>query len=508
MSSSVAPRFPRERLIKLVRTLGSDNRHEADAARVAIDNLLERFDKDWKDLIELLGAGTPLVVLPNIAEDIAGLGDPDPQKRAAHRQRLADLLARHRQTWNDLVDALIGKDPAPWLGASAPRDPKRVNPIGLIIHILREYVELEEYEYIASALWALHTHVHLQFMVTPRLALRSPTANCGKTTLLDLLSSLVARPAKRDNISTAALFRLIDREHPTVLLDEADNLSMELKPNGRLRSIINSGHRHGGTISISGRYGEEELYSTFAPLALALPDAMSGLPRTLNSRCVTISMKRARRELRRFEAYRPDPALDAAYQQILLWRKDVERSVANVRILDPDPALPKELRNRQADNWRVLIAIADDLGWGVEARAAAVAFTQAFQDADPRIQVLTDIRTTFDTPKWIDRITSKALLEALHIMDDGDGDWNEFRGIRGDQQPHKLKAGELSTMLRDFKIKARSIWPAGKRTAKSKSAKGYLRAQFEEAWRMYVDEDGTTAQSSKIKGLRVIRGGT
>jgi hypothetical protein len=47
-------------------------------------------------------------------------------------------------------------------------------------------------------------------------------------------------------------------------------------------------------------------------------------------------------------------ALDAAYGQVLLWRRDVE--------LKSDPDMP--LRNRMADNWRPLISIADTLGWG------------------------------------------------------------------------------------------------------------------------------------------------
>ena len=52
--------------------------------------------------------------------------------------------------------------------------------------MLEEYVALRPHEYIAVALWALHTHVYDRFMVTPRLALRSPVADCGKTTLLDV----------------------------------------------------------------------------------------------------------------------------------------------------------------------------------------------------------------------------------------------------------------------------------------------------------------------------------
>ena len=121
---------------------------------------------------------------------------------------------------------------------------------------------------------------------------------------------------------------------------------------GRLRAVFNSGHRNGGIVAIQER-GSTRRYSTFAPLALALPDTMVGLPRTLNSRSITIVMQRhaGQRELRRFDVGHPDPALDATYRQILLWRRDVE--------LNSDPEMPAGMRNRFADNWRSLTSIAD-----------------------------------------------------------------------------------------------------------------------------------------------------
>jgi hypothetical protein len=494
---NVVPRFDareRELLAKLARTLGSDNAFEAEAARGLIDSMLLKFGKTWSDLVELLSAGT-VTVEPDLAGDIVGLGGSDPKARAGARGRIGERLARHRKNWNDFVHALYGAAPATWLGAT-PADPKRVNPLMLIIHMLKEYVALrDEHEYLMIALWILHTHVFRQFLITPRLALRSPVAGCGKTTMFDVVSKLAANAEKFDSITTAALYRLIDESHPTLLIDEADNLNLALAPSGRLRAVFNSGHRAGGTVAISERGGMRK-FSTFAPLALALPDAMAGLPRTLNSRCITLHMQRARRTLRRFEPYRPDAALDACYAQILLWRNDVELEA---------PEMPEQLRNRIADNWRPLISIADSLGMGDEARAAAIAFAHAFQDADVRLLVLSDIRKVFDAGA-VDRLTSNALLDALHGLDGSD--WTEFRGIRGDQSPHKLKAGELASMMHEFGVKPRVIWPLN-RTAKSVSARGYHRAQFAHAWHTYVDEEGvTTSRPGKARGLQLVGGDT
>jgi Protein of unknown function (DUF3631) len=422
--NTIARRFharAHERLVKLFRQFGTDNVHEAETVRGRIDSLLKQFDKSWIDLVELLSNGATVSLPPGLAANIIGLGDPDPAQRAKALSNIAELLAHHRMSWNSLVDALAGITSSPWSG-STTADPARVNPLELIMHLLEEYVVLQPHEYLAVALWILHTHTFLQFMVTPRLALRSVVAGCGKTTLLDVIAKLASQPAKFDAITTAALFRLIDETHPTVLIDETDNLMLGLRANGRLRAVFNSGHRHGGTIALS-EDGEVRSFSTFTPLALAPPDATGGLPRTLDSRCITIHLERSTRKLRRFNAIRPDPAFDAAYEQILMWRRDAE--------LEDNPPMPEGLDNRLADNWRPLLSIGDALGWSDQAREAAIIFARAFEDADARIMLLTDVRKIFNADGGNDRLASGAILDALHDLDDSD--WNEFRGIRGDQ---------------------------------------------------------------------------
>ena len=128
----------RERLGKLFRQLGTDNIHESEAARGRIDSLLQQFSKSWSDLVSSLSGRTP-TIHPALAADIAGLGDPDPDRRAGARRNLAELLARHRKTWNDLSDALCSITSAPWLNPSAAPDPERVNPLELLHYILQRF---------------------------------------------------------------------------------------------------------------------------------------------------------------------------------------------------------------------------------------------------------------------------------------------------------------------------------------------------------------------------------
>jgi uncharacterized protein DUF3631 len=151
------------------------------------------------------------------------------------------------------------------------------------------------------------------------------------------------------------------------------------------------------------------------------------------------------------------------------------------------PRCQQRYENRFADNWRVLISIADSLGWGEKAREAMIRFGREYQDADAKILLLNDVRNAFDAC-GLDCMSSKILLEALHAFDECE--WSEFSGARGDQQPHKLRHTELAVMLRDFAIRPRTIWPLN-RTADSKSNKGYRRSQFEQAWRTYCTDSNT-----------------
>jgi hypothetical protein len=268
-----------------------------------------------------------------------------------------------------------------------------------------------------------------------------------------------------------------------LLCDEADNLG--LGHNSILRAVLNSGHRKGGSRTLLVKDAPRR-FSTFAPVAIA---AIGVLPLPIMHRSLVIHMERATRQLRRFDEN--DQAINHAYAMIRAWARDVK--------LQHDPELPSELRNRPADNWRALIAIADSFGrtWGARARKAAVDFSRAYRDEDAAVTLLNDIRTVFDN-LGKDRLISAKLVEELVGMEDAG--WSEWRGLGDDRQPRPLSQGELARLLAPFGIRPRSIWPR-RRNQDSKSRKGYLRSDFERVWRAYCDSTGTPAQPNKFTRL-------
>jgi hypothetical protein len=193
-------------------------------------------------------------VRKRLAQLFALFGSDNVHEREAARTKLDEILRKHRKNWNDLVQLLqTGSSDAGWNVFDDDQQTDMAEPVKgvcaleLVLYVLEQYVDMKPHEYIGWALWILHTHVYVRFMVTPRLAVTSPVRGCGKTIALAVTEVLSARGQRTDGITAAAIYRLIDRGHSTLLIDEDDNLG--LATNGPLRAVLNSGHRKGGTIT-------------------------------------------------------------------------------------------------------------------------------------------------------------------------------------------------------------------------------------------------------------------
>lgn len=284
-----------------------------------------------------------------------------------------------------------------------------------------------------------------------------------------------------DHTTPAFVFHEINRTSCTLLVDEADNLGLNV--NGTLRSVFNSGHRQGGTVR---RFmgGAPRAYKTYAPLAIA---AIGNLPRPLMRRAIIVPMEKSiAGKIKRFDLgdIKTGKLLNLVYRLVLEW----ERSKPTLEL---NPALPKELHNRVADNWRPLIAIADSFGpaWSQLARQAAVTLARTYHDEDAGVMLLADLRDIFNRT-GVDRMTSDDLITAL--LDIEESGWSEYRGVRDDQAARKLTQGEMARLLRPFNIRPRSIWPLGKQRQSVGSRKGYYREPFEQAWQRYCPAEGTS----------------
>jgi Protein of unknown function (DUF3631) len=419
----------------------------------------------------------------------AMLGSSNAGERDNAREAIDKLLRKHRKTWNDLPELLTQPAPAADSArrAAPPPSSTNISSLDLVHACFQDYVALQPHEYVAMALWIHHAHIYQRFTISPRLLLLSPVRGCGKTVTLDLIARLMPWPSRSDNVTAAALYRMIDRTHFVMLLDEVDNIGLALRTNGVLRSVLNSGHRKGGTIDRVIK-GEAMQFSTFAPLALA---AIGLVPLPLMHRSIVVHMTRAATApKRRLDDGGDTTLIDEAYAQLLAW-------VDGNPKIDPNPEMPSVLRNRAADNWRPLIAIADTFGerWGEIARDTAITFARNLSDEDLAVLLLADIRKVF-TGDWMH---SEAIVAALIALDDAY--WGDFTGAHDDMQPRPFRKGDLARLLRPFRIVPQTIWPKGGRATRGLSAKGYYRHQFEPAWKSYCDDGAAPSGRPRFRVL-------
>jgi len=322
------------------------------------------------------------------------------------------------------------------------------------------------------ALWAIHTHCFECFPISPRAAITSPEKGCGKTTTLDVLNHLVARPLQTSNATVSTIFRVIEIAKPTLLIDEADTF---LNENDELRGILNSGHQRGGQVlrTVGDDY-EPRQFSTFAPAAIAM---IGRLPDTLNDRSVIVSLRR-RKPSEKIASFRSDRAehLAVLARKMARWAIDHERRLAES---DPDMG---ELENRTADNWRPLFAIADACGekWPARVREIANQTVKAAVEQSVKTQLLEDIRSIFSgETALLDRISSQDLVDKLTAMDGRP--WAEWKSGR------PLTQNTLARLLGPFEIISGTI-----RLPDGRTPKGYYRSAFDDAFSRYLPPQTAT----------------
>jgi Protein of unknown function (DUF3631) len=353
-------------------------------------------------------------------------------------------------------------EPAPW--------PEPVDGAALLDDVAAAFtcfVALPPLAEVAAALWTVHAHALDAAAASPLLALTSPEKRCGKTTTLSLLARLVPRALLSSNISPAALFRIVEKYAPTLLVDEADSF---LRDKEELRGILNSGHSRDAAYVVRtvGDENEPRRFSTWAAKAVAL---IGHLPDTLADRSLVVPMRRraAGEHVERLRLDRPQGFEDLR-RRAARWAAD---RLGELRGADPE--VPGELGDRAADNWRPLLAIADLVGgeWPERARRAARALSGSGSEPrdSVREQLLADIREAFDE-RGSGRLLTEDLLQDLRAREDRP--WGEWRG------GHPLSAVQLARLLKPFGVRPRLF-----RTG-PKVARGYLLESFSDAFSRYL----------------------
>ena len=187
--------------------------------------------------------------------------------------------------------------------------PEAVNGAELLdelVKVMNRFVVFSNWVAELFALFTVHTYAFRLREVTSYIGIESPEKECGKSTLLTVLSHFVNRAAVSSNISSSAFFRAIEELQPTLLIDEADT---NLRGKDDLTGILNSGYTkrtafvwrvcydgaseegQGGATGGSSGGGRVARYSCWCPKVIA---GIGRLHPTLASRCIVVRMHRKR----------------------------------------------------------------------------------------------------------------------------------------------------------------------------------------------------------------------
>jgi putative DNA primase/helicase len=340
--------------------------------------------------------------------------------------------------------------------------------------VMRSYVVLPKWGAEVLALWVVHTYAFELREVSTYIGVESPERRCGKTTLLELLQKLVHRPAVTANISSPALYRVIEEWRPTLMIDEADTF---LKRNDELRGILNAGYNRetAYVVRMEGKVGREPRsgrkgagrewqvarFSCWCPKVIAM---IGRLPETLADRCIVVRMQRktAQEDCERLRNLQGE----SLRRKCVRFVRDQREAMAGA-----EPEAPSSLNDRAADIWEPLLAVADLAGgkWPEAARAAAVGLS-AGKEETAMMTLLRDMGEIFEERNE-GYIFSSRLVETLNGK--GDRPWRQL--MKGGVVTERW----LAHRLREYGIGPDHVWINGEQ------GRGYGREDFAEVLRRY-----------------------
>lgn len=314
----------------------------------------------------------------------------------------------------------------------------RIAPAALLSEVsdtVRRFIICQPETAHAVALWVGMTWLMDVVQVAPLAVITAPEKRCGKSLLLSLLGRLCYRPLTASNITSAALFRVVDAWRPTLLVDEADAF---VKENEELRGLLNCGHTRDSAYIVR-TVGENFTPTRFNVWGAKAMAGIGHLADTLMDRAIILELRRRLPHESVERLRHAEPGLfDDLAAKLARFAKDFRDTIRRAR-----PELPANLNDRAQDNWEPLLAIADVAGgtWPDLARKAALKLSSMDSPTmSTGTELLADIREVFDH-KGEDRISSADLIAAL--CDDDEKPWathNRGKSITPRQLARKLDA--------------------------------------------------------------------
>lgn len=337
--------------------------------------------------------------------------------------------------------------------------------------ILKRHLIVTPEERWTIIFWIVFSYIPRSFRHSPRLLVTSPQMQCGKTTLLSILAAMAYKALHVSHLTPATLFRMLDKERPTIIADEADTY---IYGNEDMRNVLNNGHSKDGSLVMrcEGDRNDVRLFDAYGAMVIG---QIGVPPDTVLDRSIPILMKRKKPTEKTLPFLSEDEDTMKECREIqsklLRWTTDYASDLAKAAM-----QLPDFLHNRNEDKWRPLFAIAELAGdpWKcrVEQAARRAVSLDCSDNAELAVRLLADIRDVFKTAGAQAMMTA-SLLHELNALDERP--WGTLNNGKA------MDARKMSDFLRPFGIAPQNI-----RFANGGQKKGYAVAYFTDTFERYL----------------------
>jgi putative DNA primase/helicase len=352
--------------------------------------------------------------------------------------------------------------------------PDPIDPAQLLNEVsetIRKFIVLDKDQADAVALWVAFTWFIDAVEFAPIIVISAPERACGKSQLLTVIGKMSCRPLATSNMRAATLFRITEKWHPAILIDEADTF---IKTDEELAGLINAGHTRDNAFAwrLIGADFEPKSFNVWGAKAFAGISLEKHLPDATISRAIVINLRRklpyeSVSRLRGAEC----SLFDELSAKLARFAEDYSQQIRNRR-----PTLPEELSDRAQDNWEPLLAIAAcaDAEWVHRAIQAALKLSgECEESASTSNRLLADIQYVFEY-KELEKISTINLINAL--TEDEEKPWATYnRGKR-------ISPKQIALHLKGYGVESKSL------RIDNRIVKGFERSQFDEVFKRYLTD--------------------
>ena len=392
-------------------------------------------------------------------------------KLAALATQLGEDLPALRDEFSEFVaESIVTPPVTDWHVEPWPQPVATAALLQELIIKIRKHIVARPHEVLAIALWVTLAWVHeVTATHSPYLVATSAEPDSGKTTTLGVLGFVVPKPFTAAEPTGPAIYRFVDREKPTLLVDEADDL---FQRKSDVKHIFNVAWTRGTKIPRQVQVQGVSMTVWFDPFCPKVVGLLGmKLPRTLVGRSIVIKLlpKKADEKVEDF-SHVDDEEFANLRRKLARWSAD---NVAAIKELKP--LLPANFNNRLAANWRLLLVIAELAGgtWPRQAREAAVRLSRTARKPSWGVQLLQSFRAMFANAQR--EITSQQVVAELNA--DPTGPWVEYN--RGGP----ITQRQVADLLEQYDIRPVHFHPTKRSTL---TRRGYKSVQFADAFARYL----------------------